>query len=128
MLEIKVKTLADLKRDLKIGNELICHYHYRAENKDMKRVISKVNTAGVKFERKFLDFPKSASLLDYKGNIFTIYDIGKRKPTEKEWEERYNFGYNKHQTVYGSLSTCVDDCWVLDKNIRGQKLYTFEIK
>ena len=51
-----MKTLAQLKRDLQVGMELECLFHFIPERKDNKRVITKVNTVGIQFEKPFLDF------------------------------------------------------------------------
>lgn len=85
-----MKTLADLKRDLKVGTKIKMIYgnidriRPRAlENMNKERAITKVQSNGIYIENSWLDFPTS-SLLEYDNGIFTIYSEGYRDLNEEE--------------------------------------------
>lgn len=80
-----MKTLADLKRDLKPWVQLQCDYHWKESMKDKERIVAKVNTVWIKFENGvFLDFPKVTTQLEYKWDTFTIWTGGKVPLTDIE--------------------------------------------
>ena len=84
-------TLADLKRALSIGTEVImtyCSFEHRALN--VPRYVVKTQSNGVQFainkddkRGSHFDYPK-ASLLDFDGTQFTIYMTGMRPLTDSE--------------------------------------------
>lgn len=87
-----MKSFNELKRDLKdnIGGTLKVLYHFRA-NEDMMqdRKIEKVQSNAIvtsfgTHKACWLYYPKSASLVEYNDNIFTIYEAGERDLTEAE--------------------------------------------
>lgn len=89
-----MKTLADLKRDLKVGTKIKCLKHsLRAERVGEVSTIEKVQTNGIKQNNgRFLDIP-SASLVVYENNVFSMYNVGLRDLTEWE-QEMYNRLHN----------------------------------
>lgn len=86
-----MKTLADLKRALSVGAEVkmtYCTWEHRFLN--VPRFVVKTQSNGVQFSTNkddkkgsFFDFPK-ASLLDFDGQVFTVYSTGKRPLTDNE--------------------------------------------
>ena len=87
-----MKSFNELKRDLKdnIGGTLKVLYHFRA-NEDMMqdRKIEKVQSNAIvtsfgTHKACWLYYPKSANLVEYNDNIFTIYEAGERDLTEAE--------------------------------------------
>ena len=86
-----MKTLADLKRDLKEGAVLTLTERNGEPRNDRKKVIE-ARAGGVSFAtekdgvftgKAALDFP-AASLLAYNGKNIVIYSIGERELTETE--------------------------------------------
>ncbi len=98
-----MKTLADLKRDLKVGVKIKMIFNHNEGNSErikqymqVERYIVKTKSNGVEISKNkedkkgsFLDFPK-ASLTEYKDNIFTIYGAGFREMTKEEKRIRDN--------------------------------------
>ena len=119
-----MKTQAQLKRDLQVGKELICIYHYREDRKDNKRIIEEVRTNYVVLTNKVhCYFADSSVLLEYDNDTFTIYEAGTRKATTEEAENRYKCNSDKFKGCFGTFK----EPFVYDKQIRGKKLYTFKI-
>ena len=87
---IKTMTKEELKRQLKIGRELKLVFKFKKLDKPLKRIVRKVQTNGVWFEREekpdklsFLELGK-ASLIEADAKGFRIYEAGKRDLTEEE--------------------------------------------
>ena len=76
-----MKTFAQLKRDLKVGTKLKCIFNYHGKYLNVVRPISKVQTNAVYLKTEtengtvnsWLDFPPTASLVKYDGNVFEFY-------------------------------------------------------
>lgn len=76
-----MKTFAQLKRDLKVGTKLKCIFNYHGKYLNVVRPISKVQTNAVYLKTEtengtvnsYLDFPPTASLVKYDGNVFEFY-------------------------------------------------------
>ena len=76
-----MKTFAQLKRDLKVGTKLKCIFNYHSKYLNVVRPISKVQTNAVCLKTEtengtvnsYLDFPPTASLVKYDGNVFEFY-------------------------------------------------------
>ena len=91
-----MKTLADLKRDLQIGDKIVMTFNrlnIESKNKllNVERYIVSKNTTGIKLNidkdaktGSFLDYPKKATLCEYDGETLKIYDAGIRDLTDKE--------------------------------------------
>lgn len=132
------KTLADLKRDLKVGTKVVMTYHYWNDSERINKLLNqdryvvKVKSNGVEFNENkdatkgsFLDFPK-ATLLEYIDDTFTIYDTGTRPLTPKEQEVYDNMPShrpeNKEQCEIdmmsdGSTMFYRDNQWCKDNNM-----------
>ena len=88
-----MKTLADLKRDLKLGTKITMTSHYgKTDDKliGVERYVVKVKTNGIEFSKNkedargsFLDYPK-ASLTEYDGETLSVYGSGHRDLTAPE--------------------------------------------
>jgi len=76
-------TLSQLKRDLNSATALICNFHFIENRKEKERKILKVQSNSVKTTAGWLDFP-AASLLDYDGKQFTVFEQGERELTAEE--------------------------------------------
>lgn len=99
-----MKTLADLKRDLKVGDKIVMTFNALEGSSDrikqfigVERYIISKNTQGIKISPdknakngSFLDFPKKATLCEYDGETLKIYDAGFRELTEREKEVKEN--------------------------------------
>lgn len=82
-----MNTFAQLKRDLKVGDTLICLYHY-IDRKNEKRIIERVNTADVKFKTGvYLRFPISSKLVEYEKDVFSFFAHGKEYLDKKIYDE-----------------------------------------
>lgn len=76
-----MKTFAQLKRDLKVGTKLKCIFNYHGKYLNVVRPITKVQTNAVCLKTEtengtvnsYLNFPPTASLVKYDGNIFEFY-------------------------------------------------------
>jgi hypothetical protein len=93
-----MKTLADLKRDIQVGDKIIMTFNALQGSSDrikqfigVERYIISKNTMGVKIspdknatKGSFLDYPKKATLCEYDGKTLKIYDAGFRELTEDE--------------------------------------------
>lgn len=89
-----IKTLAQLKRDLKVGTQLKVVYHdVRPEQIGNIKTISKTQSNGIyttcpelfNGRASWLELPP-ASLVEYSDNKFTIFDVGSRELNEQEKE------------------------------------------
>jgi len=86
-----MKTLAELKRDLRVGKKLTLTYHHlgKCNILNKKREIIKIQTNAIvlktenKSGKSWLDLPPS-SLLEYNDNIIKIYGCGERDLTSEE--------------------------------------------
>jgi len=88
-----MKTLADLKRDLKLGTKITKTSHYgKTEGKliGVERYVVKVKSNSIEFSKNkedtrgsFLDYPK-ASLTEYDGETLKVYCSGLRDLTAQE--------------------------------------------
>lgn len=80
-----MKTLADFKRDMKVGIKLEMVYNKFKPITEETRVreITGVQSNGFKLGKSFFDIPK-ASLVEYNGKNVKIFSCGKRKLTENE--------------------------------------------
>jgi hypothetical protein len=89
--EGKMKSFADLKRDLQVGKTLTMTYSNLESNKlvGIPRQIIGTQTNGISLKtdnksgKSFLSLP-CASLTEYDGKIIKIYQIGKRDLTPEE--------------------------------------------
>lgn len=82
-----MKTLAELKRDLKPDMKIKCVIHnIRPQRVGEVTTIREVRQSGFMQDNgRFIEFPL-ASLLDYDGKTFTVYSTGERDLTEYEKE------------------------------------------
>lgn len=77
-----MKTLAQLKRDLKVGTKLKTIFNLHGKYLGSIRTISKVQTNGIYLEtndgtrtfNSWLPFPKKTSYMNYENNTFEFYD------------------------------------------------------
>lgn len=77
-----MKTLAQLKRDLKVGAKIKCIFNLHGKNLNVTRTITRVQTNGIYIEtndgpkvfESWLPFPKKASYVNYENNTFEFYD------------------------------------------------------
>ena len=68
-----MKTLAELKRKIKVGAKIKKHYGIKTD--DRIRTVNKVQTNGFYMDGSWLDYPKS-TLIEFdkdNENMFTIY-------------------------------------------------------
>lgn len=131
-----VKSLAQLKRDLNVGNKLKCLEHYfRPERVGQVNEIIQKNGSAVRTQQGdkqvWLDYPASANLVVYEDNTFTIYEAGYRELTAEEkrhvekMHELINNSYSN--PYYVKKQYCREhDCEHLlgDKMVRGQLFST----
>ena len=88
-----MRTLADMKRDLKTGTKVILKsitmkVGDELKSSDINRTVLKVNTTDICFlkddgKKSYLSIPK-ASLLEYDGKTIKIYRAGIRELTDEE--------------------------------------------
>ena len=102
-----MKTLADLKRDLKPGVKLILKHRFGKEVNEQREVIQ-TQSNGLWFKSEFkprtwLDYPK-ATLTEYDGKNIVIYAEGYRELTENEQSIRKNEPRDEEQERIDCLS------------------------
>ena len=76
-----MKTFPQLQRDLTVGTKLKCIFNYHGKYLNVVRPVSKVQTNAVCLKTEtengtvnsYLDFPPTASLVKYDGNVFEFY-------------------------------------------------------
>lgn len=65
-----MKTLADLKRRIKVGTKI--KKIYGIKQNDKIRTVNKVQTNGFYMDGSWLEYPKS-TLIEFNKNMFTVY-------------------------------------------------------
>lgn len=78
-----MKTLADLKRAIKVGTRLRCLYHFKGKEWEKEREVVKVQTNGFytymdkNHKSIWMDFPKSKDV-EFNGKMFTVFQNGNK--------------------------------------------------
>lgn len=154
-----MKTFTQLKKDLGAGVKIKVLYHsFRPEQEGHIKTITKTQTNGLYTtcpddrdgKELWLDYPPSATLIEYDDNIFTFYDAGTRDLTDLEQEflrqqKKAWDDYPYDNPYYTSLSIAKklgveymvtssatkrfdhNTQKVQDATARGEKLLSFEI-
>lgn len=159
------KSLAQLKRDLQVGTpieQVAVSLSIGAKNLGVQRYVVKVQGNGVYISESkdaetgsFLGFPP-AKLLDYRGDIFTIYSVGRRKLTDEEIyvlenrpskREEYreqviadalsdgSMMYNMDKAYYKNANKSYlweamlenGEYVIADPNVRGERVFSYKI-
>lgn len=103
-----MKTLNNLKRDLKVGAIIERLYNKVGKIKNPIGIITKIQSNGLYIDKNFLDYPM-ASLLEYDGEYITIYEVGSRQLTEKEKAIIKNAPSNRPENKQQAINEMLTD-------------------
>jgi hypothetical protein len=114
---VKTRTLADLKRKIVVGTELLCTIHYKPKHEGHVRTVTKVQGNGFFFEQEGSDgrfwspYPKAADLewLDDETFAVTAGATTGEHPVVKRWVLKIVHGRCEHGALrYSGAPGCLE--------------------
>ena len=79
-----MKSLAELKRKIKIGTKIKKYNGLKQNSNNTIRIVDKVQTNAFTMNGSWLWYPKNKNLIEFNGNKFKIYNPNYRQLNEEE--------------------------------------------